>query len=155
MKSTIRTRCMYEHGVTAATRLGLSRIDCSTYAQENHSRCNSSNYCFTQAKCGAMNHKLISTDNRRVKINNASGEFSRHFLSYRSILAVNFPFFVQSKERKERTFKTEFSAWEKVALSVEKKNFNGATVTRIARIGFARGQFTVDITVVFTRIPRV
>lgn len=67
-----------------SARLGLSRIDCSTYAQENHSRRNGANYCFSQAKCGVMNHKLISTANRRAKVNNGGKNFYRstfHWIS--------------------------------------------------------------------------
>lgn len=75
-----------------STRLGLSRIDCSTYAQENHSRRSGANYCFSQAKCGAMNHKLISTADQRAKVNNGGKNFHR------------FTFHRISSENSERTF---------------------------------------------------
>lgn len=79
-----------------STQLGLSRIDCSTYAQENHSRCNGTNYCFSQAKCGVMNHKLISTANRRVKVNNRNSGRNFHRSPSRWISSENenrhFPF---------------------------------------------------------------
>lgn len=82
-----------------SARLGLSRIDCSTYAQENHCR-RGANYCFSQAKCGAMNHKLISTANRRAKVNNGGKNFHRSIFHWISDENKNFHFLFKKLKAK-------------------------------------------------------
>lgn len=67
---------------------GLSRIDCSTYAQENHSRCNGVNYCFSQVKCRVMNHEFILTNNRRAKINKGGRIFDSFFKQAFSLIFI-------------------------------------------------------------------
>lgn len=65
----------------------LSHIDCSTYAHENHCRCNGANYYFSQTKCGVMNQKLILMTDRRAKVNNGGKDFYRSI--FYSILRGN------------------------------------------------------------------